>query len=429
MKQTRWILMVVALLGGLSASADDSLRRLKGQFLQLTTDLESQVEAQRLVDSFDAAVPQWIGFWNLAEADLTGFRVDAFVMRDKSRFEREGLIPANVPDFPFGYAMGQQLWVHAQPSEYYTRHLTLHEGVHCFAFAAFNGAGPTWFQEGTAELLSTHQGVGPELKVNRIPARREDVPYWGRFTLMNSLREQGKMPSLSAVMGYQPDLRGDVQTYGWSWAANMLLDAYPEYHDALLTAARQGEVTGPGFNRQLQQSLLDHWPILLSRWRVMCHELDYGFDWSRERVALSTKDPVWSGKPITVEVAADRGWQSIGVRVPRGSRLQFGASGEVILATTTKPWNSQPAGITYEFHRGRPLGQLLACLLPNAVDPEDLATEPLPIHNVSEGQVLQVPEFSWLLLRVNDAVSQLGDNEGSYRVVISHSASASPAEQ
>ena len=73
------------------------------------------------------------------------------------------------------YAQGQQIWVRAQPSEYYTRHLMLHEGVHCLAFAAFGGAGPTWYQEGTAELLATHGGVGTELTVNRIPANRDQV--------------------------------------------------------------------------------------------------------------------------------------------------------------------------------------------------------------------------------------------------------------
>jgi hypothetical protein len=307
--------------------------------------------------------------------------------------------------------------------------LTLHEGAHGFAFAAFGGAGPTWFQEGTAELLATHHGVGRELQVNRVPMDRDEVPYWGRFTLMSRLRDEGKIPSLNTVMGYQPDLRGDVQTYGWSWAAAMLLDAYPEYRDSFRSSARQGQIVGPGFNRQLQQSLQEQWPILLSRWRLMCHELDYGFDWTRERVAISIQDPVWNGQELSIEVAADRGWQSIGVRVPRGAKIQLRPSGEVILATTTRPWNSHSPGITYAYHRGRPLGQLLACLLPNAVDADAPVVNALSVQSVGDGIVMEVPEFSWLLLRVNDAVGQLGDNQGSYRVVISLAPAASSAEQ
>lgn len=404
-----------------SAAGEDGLLRRQGKFVNLTTDLPSEAEAQRLVDSFDAAVPQWIRFWNLAEDDFVQFRVEACVMRDKTRFEHAGLIPQQVPDFPFGYALGQQIWVKAQESEYYTRHLMLHEGVHCFAFAAFGGAGPTWFQEGTAELLATHRGSGRDVVTNHIPRDREEVPYWGRFKLMSQLREEGKLPSLLAVMQYQPDLKGDVAVYGWSWAAAMILHAYPEYQPALLAAAANGPTVGPGFNRELQQWLRELWPVLAARWRVMCHDLDYGFDWSRERVALSVRDPLWDGRELRVPVAADRGWQSVGVRLPPGVRLHIQASGEVTLASTTRPWISQPDGITLQYHRGRPLGQLMVCMLPNAMDLEAETIEPLAIEAVGDQAVLDIDQYCWLLFRVNDDVGKLGDNRGAYEVVISRS--------
>jgi hypothetical protein len=295
----------------------------------------------------------------------------------------------------------------------------LHEGVHCLAFAAFGGAGPTWYQEGTAELLATHGGVGTELTVNRIPANRDQVPYWGRFKLMAEQRRDGQVPSLSKVMRYQPDLRGDVGTYGWSWAAAMLLHAYPEYREAFFAAARNGRTVGPGFNRRLERALGQQLPIVAARWRVMCNDLDYGFDWSREKIELSIDDPIWDGRPITAEVAADRGWQSLGVRVPRGARLRIKASGEVTLARTTRPWISQPSGITFQYHRGRPLGQLLLCVLPNAIDFDAVTTEALPIVEVGDQTTINVPQFSWLLFRVNDDVGKLGDNRGDYEIVVS----------
>ena len=295
----------------------------------------------------------------------------------------------------------------------------LHEGVHSLAFAAFGGAGPVWYQEGTAELLATHRGLGGELQVNQIPMHRDDVPYWGRFKLMGQLREEGKIPPLEKVMQFQPDLQGDVATYGWSWAATMILHAYPEYRDAFFAAARNGRTVGPGFNRELVQSLQEEWPILAARWRVLCHDLDYGFDWSRERIDLSVRDPMWDGKPISMSVAADRGWQSIGFRIPKGVNIHLEPSGEVTLATTTRPWLSQPAGITFEFHRGRPLGQLLLCVLPNAIELGAETISPLPIQSVTAETMIEVPEYSWLLFRVNDGVDQLADNEGQYRVVVS----------
>ncbi len=420
MSETRVVfLLAVVVLAVVSAAAEDGLVRRDGQYVRLTTDLASREEAERLVESFDAAVPQWIEFWDLSESDFASFRVDACVMRDPDRFRRQGLIPENLPDFPFGYAQGQQIWVRAQPSEYYTRHLMLHEGVHCFAFAAFGGAGPTWYQEGTAELLATHGGTGTELTVNRIPLNREQVPYWGRFKLMSEQRRGGSVPSLGTVMGYQPDLKGDVGTYGWSWAATMLLHAYPEYREAFFAAARNGRIVGPGFNRRLERTLGQQLPILSARWRVMCNDLDYGFDWSRERVDLSIDDPIWDGRSLNAMVAADRGWQSVGVRVPSGVRLRIKASGEVTLARTTRPWTSQPPGITFQYHRGRPLGQLLLCVLPNATDFDAATIEPLPIVEVGDEATIDVPQFSWLLLRVNDDVGKLEDNQGRYEVTIS----------
>lgn len=398
------------------ASAAEGLVRREGRFLRLTTDLASADEVQRLVESFDVAVPQWIRFWNLDDQAFSGFQVDACVMRDVEAFDQAGLIPSQVPDFNFGYALGNRIWVKAQQSEYYTRHLVLHEGVHALMFAAYGGAGPTWFQEGTAELLALHRGDASSLQINQIPSQRDDVPYWGRFKLMGQLRGESKIPTLQTVMRYQPDLSGDVGTYSWSWAAVMLLQAYPEYRQALLAAAQNGATVGPGFNRQLEIQLKDHWPILAARWRLMCHELDYGFDWSRERVELSIRDPLWNGSPMQCSVAADRGWQSVGFRIPRGVSIRLRPSGEVTLANTTRAWTSQPAGITLQYHRGRPLGQLLVCLLPNAMQTDADYLTPLVVQPVSGETVIEVPDYSWLLFRVNDAVDQLGDNRGSYEV-------------
>ncbi len=400
-----------------SALADQLLRR-EGRFIRLTTDVNSVAEAETLVESFDAAVPQWVDFWGIPEDDLANWKVDAFVMRDKSEFDRQGLIPRRVPDFPFGYALGNRVWVLAQQSEYYTRHLLLHEGVHSLAFFHFGGAGPTWFREGTAELLATHHAAGAEIEINKIPDDRDDVPYWGRFKLMQQLRTSSDIPTLDTVMRYRPDLKGDVESYGWSWAAVMIFDAYPEYRDELLAAARLGRDDGPGFNQQLRQRLQNQWPGLSARWKLMCNDLDYGFDWSRERVELSPRNPRWNGKPIELAIAPDRGWQSTGVRIPGGVKVRLIPSGQVTLADDPKPWRSEPPGITFRYYRGRPIGQLLACVLPNAAGTASTSLHPLRVIPVVKETVIDVPKYSWLVLRVNDAVSELGDNKGEYRLQV-----------
>ena len=400
------------------APSVEGLTTREGRFIRLVTDIESETEASSLVESFDAAVPQWAEFWDVGVDTLEGWQVRAFVMRDRDRFRDQGMIPRHVPDFPFGYAYDDNVWVLAQQSEYYTRHLLLHEGVHSFAFRQFGGAGPTWYQEGTAELLATHRGSGPSVRVKQIPATRDEAPYWGRFKLMKQLRDQQRIPTLATVMRYQAELTGDVETYGWSWAASMLLAEYPDYRDEFLRAARRGRDAGPRFNRDLRQALEPHWPAILARWRMMCHDLDYGFDWTRERVNVSTSDRVWSGRPIRLDVAADRGWQSIGVRVPGNVRVSVSPAGRVTLADLPKPWVSEPAGITYRFHRGRPIGQLLCCVLPNASDPRASTITPPTVHVVAQPTVLEIDEHSWLLFRINDFPGELADNRGSYQVTI-----------
>ncbi|MGB0759700.1 MAG: hypothetical protein ACPHJ3_01375 [Rubripirellula sp.] len=397
--------------------ADELLVR-DGRYIHLTTDIASAEEAASLVASFDAAVPQWIRFWNLDTDSIADFKVKACVIRNKAEFNQRGLIPATVPNFPFGYAMGNQVWVLAQQSEYYTRHLLLHEGVHSLAYHLFNGAGPTWFQEGSAELLATHHGAGAAIKINRIPQTREDAPYWGRFKRMGQATKSGEVPTINAVLGYQPDLTGDVATYSWSWAACMLLSSYPEYRSVFVNAAQRGKETGPAFNRELQAALSKQWPILAARWRLACHDLNYGFDWSREQVQLSATDPLWDGSDLKLQVRPDQGWQSCGVRIPRGAKISLTAEGEITLANQPKPWTSQPPGITFQYHRGRPLGQLQFCLLPNANDPQAKRIESLEVHAVKDRPVFNVTEYSWLLFRVNDEYGKLDDNRGSYQVSI-----------
>lgn len=393
--------------------AQDLIER-EGRYIRLMTDLPTAEEADSLVASFDAAAPQWFRFWGLNDADFTDWKVNAYVIRNKDLFRSQGLIPADIPDFPFGYAQGLQIWVLAQQSEYYTRHLLLHEGVHSLAFHHFGGAGPTWFMEGTAELLATHSGQAAATKINQIPSSREAVPHWGRFALMKQLRAKQSIPAYEQVLRFQPNLLGDVETYGWSWAATLLLDVYPEYHDAFQAAARNGRDRSNRFNQQLYRTLSQQWPAIVGRWQLMCHELDYGFDRERERVAISTKDKAWDEQQLEISVAADRGWQSIGVRLVSGTKLTIEPSGQVSLAETEKPWISEPAGVTIRYHKGRPLGQLLMCVLPHKVTSQRLPK--LDVRPVTQPTTYVVEKNCWLLFRVNDAVSELADNRGEFSV-------------
>jgi hypothetical protein len=57
-------------------------------------------------------------------------------------------------------------------------------------------------------------------------------------------------------------------------------------------------------------------------------------------------------------------------------------------------------------------------LLPNANDPQAKRIEPLDVQGVKDQSIVNVPEYSWLLFRINDECGKMNDNRGSYQVAI-----------
>ena len=91
---------------------------------------------------------------------MPAWRMTGFLMKDKARFAERGLLPGDLPPFAHGYSRGRNLWLYEQPSDYYRRHLLLHEGTHGFMNTILGGCGPPWYMEGMAELLGTHRWRG-----------------------------------------------------------------------------------------------------------------------------------------------------------------------------------------------------------------------------------------------------------------------------
>ncbi|WP_182864653.1 hypothetical protein [Stieleria mannarensis] len=392
------------------------MQTVEGKHIVLKSDSGSRESLLELVDAFDAAVPQWERFWQLTPGALDRWRVDAFVMSDPQRFRDSGDLPPDLR-FPFGYAIDSNIWALRQKSDYYTRHLLLHEGVHALAIELFDGTGPSWFAEGLAEMLGVHHGTGKQVLVNVVPESRQAVPYWGRFKLLSQRREEHRIPTLDAVLQYPPDLKSDVESYGWSWVAAMLLTEYPDYRPAVLAEARNGSVRTVAFTSAFKRRLARQWPIVQARWRILTHTIDYGFDWSRERIDLAMSDKLWRGNTLENTIAADQGWQSVGVRFAPGMRVKISAEGRCSLDDDPKPWISEPPGVTIHYANERPIGQLLVCVLPNKTD-EAQQLDPLMIQSVESDVELVIDKHCWLLFRVNDHLDDLGNNRGGYGVSI-----------
>ncbi|TWU43166.1 hypothetical protein Q31b_22040 [Novipirellula aureliae] len=407
---------------GLAVSHDTTaaeFQTTRGRHITLTTDVSaSQLDAMQLVESFDTAVAAWKAFFELPDQALNDWSINAYVMQDRAAFVAAGLLPQRVPSFTQGFAYRDTVWVMLQPSAYYTRHLLLHEGVHALVIHGFGGTGPSWFAEGTAELLGTHRSSGESVVVGVLPKNKESVPYWGRISLIEKRRNENAIPSIETVMRYQGNLEANAESYAWCWAVVMMLCEYPEYKAAYLSAARGGRDTSINFTRQFYQRLLPQWPVLSARWRLLCSDLNYGFEWDRNRVGLSMSDPLWNGAVLERNLDATRGWQSVGIRVPPQTEFQISASGRCTIAKQAeKSWLSEPGGVTIRYVDGKPLGQCVACFVPIRSS-GGRSDEPLKIVSVESTQRIRCEKESWLVLKINDAVGERGDNEGGYSVTI-----------
>lgn len=413
--------MLVGLIqsvGVQSAYSQKPLVRAAANHIRLTTDGDPD-QANAMVSSLDAAVKLWADRWQIDPRELSNFHVDAIVMNDESTFRDASMLPPELPNFQFGYALGNRIFVRSQPGRYYSRHLLLHEASHSFGFQFFGRLGPTWFMEGVAESMATHRGVGETIQTGVMPGNRDDYAYWGRFKEITNSRRSGQLPPLEKVMRYAPTLAGDVSSYTFSWAAVSMLDNYPAYRDVLQKAARFEYTSDNDFNQQFAAAIRPGWPALAARWRLWLDALDYGIDPQRHRVAIGVTDPA-IGPATNLRVAADRGWQSIGYRIAAGTTLTISATGDAIVDQQPTPWISHPPGVTLRYIRDRPMGQLLAVVVP-CHPKRDRTLPPLEYHAVAPEASIPIQQTSWLCLKINDATGQLANNSGGYDVVIKSS--------
>lgn len=402
-----------------TAAGVQDLEQLSGKHIDIVTDLPLDQDRRAWPAVVDAAIPLWCQFWNVDPDRLQNWRVTAYVMSAKEPFNRRGLIPPEVPDFPHGFQYGNRVFLLNQPSPYYTRHLLLHEVVHALAFYLFGSAGPPWFMEGTAEFLATHRWDGSALQIGIIPDRKESVPYWGRFRMLEQRRQRRSMISLLGVMRFNDMPDRYVEPYAWTWALMQMLMAYPEYQQLVVAAGPAAGGKEPlEFSRDFYQQLAPTTGVAQGRWRVLIDEFDYGYDMPRSRVELQPDDPLWNRAPYEHPIRADRGWQSVGRRFPAAATVQLRAEGETVVAHTTKPWLAYPEGITIRYFRGHPLGRLIGTWLPTSPGNE-LTVQPLEVFDVGRGTTVTAPAEAWLLLRIAEDSASLRDNEGVLQLTIS----------
>jgi len=394
------------------------LQKISAEHLTLYTDCPLSDQMSQLGKVFDAAYPQWCQYFGLAPGNRP-WRMRGFLMADPKRFRQLGVLPEWLPPFANGYSVGDILWCYDQASDYYRRHLLLHEGTHGFVRAHFGDGVPPWYNEGIAELLGTHFWDGSQLTLGYVPRNREESPLWGRVKIVRDAIQAGQPLSLDDVLAFGPTAHREVGPYGWCWAATALFDHDPRFFRVFREAVAW--VNRPDFNRRFLSQLGDRWREAQWQWVILLSNLDYGYDFGREATDFARGQPVLSSGGI-VRVAADRGWQNSGLWLEAGRAYSMTARGRFIVVRDNPPWESEPQGVTIRYVRGRPLGALLAAVVPyEPPDPRtELTTQGSFFQPYTVGrQLLVTPARSGtLFLRINDAPAELADNQGDVTVSI-----------
>jgi hypothetical protein len=388
------------------------IRKLTGEHLTLYTDVPIGPKVDELPKMFDLAVPQWCAYFGVDPANAASWHITGFVMQDKTRFQATGLLPDDLPPFSNGYQRGPSIWAYDQPDTYYCRHLVLHEGTHAFMDLVLGSFGPPWYAEGMAELLGTHRWQNGQLTLGYFPRDKTETPGWGRIKIIrDELAEgRGKMPE--NIMEYGPRAHLQNAPYGWCWGLAAFFDAHPQSQQVfrqLPRRLRSGDPTA-WFRQQLQ----DRWSSLGEDWQIFVMDIDYGYDIARAAVVRRPAVPL-PADGAAATIAADRGWQSTGIRLEPDVTYQLVASGRYQVAKTSKVWWCEPGGVTIHYYNSRPLGMLLGAVRDDSQPLRGLS--PLVRPDTIGLQATWTPQQGGTLyLKINESAADLGDNEGEITV-------------
>ncbi len=396
-------------------AAAAGIRKLTGKRLTLYTDLPPSPAVDELPQVFDAAFPQWCKLFGIDAAKHDAWQMRGFLMTDRTRFEAVGLCPAEIPQFLNGYTRNHEFWWYNQASEYYRRHLMLHEGTHGIMFTLQDSGGTAWYMEGVAELAATHRWQNGKLTLAQFPASPDDVPKLGRIETVTRDIEKETGLSLLEVFGLKNAAFSKFEPYAWTWATTAFLYEHPRYRERFRQLMRSR--AGDDFNDRLRQAYADDSRELAVEWQVFIAGLAHGYDFERTQVDLTEGKPLTADNSLKLTVVADRGWQNTGVLVEAGKQYKLAASGRYQLATAPKPWISEPGGVTVRYHHGLPLGTLIAVV--NSEGPEGGSSLVKP-DVIGAGATLLPKATGTLFLKINDSPGELADNAGSASVEIMH---------
>ena len=395
--------------------ADAGIHIFESKRLKLYTDIEPELARPLpdLVDQLYVELEEYLGPLppDVARSD---FQISGFLIHDLALFRELGLLPEDFT-IEHGAQRRNEFWMRDQEFDYYRRHLLLHESTHCFMNFMPGVDAPLWYLEGMAEYFGAHQRHPEKPTVFRaMPTSPQDFAGFGRITIVRNDVAANKTLSIVAIMDLTAVDFVIPDPYAWSWALCAFLDGNPRYHDRFQKLSRFTQ--GTQFVRLFAEFFDRDQRDLATEWRLFLINLHYGYDIARASIDFKPGESLKVEQPRqTITIAADRGWQSSKVLLEEGDAYEVTATGQFSLAESiseSKPWVSEPRGISFRYFDGRPIGTLLGCLRVEtgpAGGPDDSMLRVITLGSKCK---FEAPVTGTLYLRLNDAWNSLHDNKG-----------------
>jgi hypothetical protein len=215
-------------------------------------------------------------------------------------------------------------------------------------------------------------------------------------------------------LSFPPRQFSDVDAYAWSWSVATLLDDHPQWHARFTAMQDRVRWDRHRFNAQFWSDVQTDRAELEEAWQIFVDQLDYGYDVLQDQIADRPRRE-WKEK-ATVKVDSRLGWQSTGLMLQSGQRYRISASGRYRLVEDEPAWFSEAGGITIRYHRGWPIGMLLAAVRSDSR--ADNATALVRPQAIGLRSDLKPPRAGVLFLRINEPAGRRGDNEGQLSVTV-----------
>jgi hypothetical protein len=295
-----------------------------------------------------------------------------------------------------------------------------HEIVHAYCVQTFGQTGPTWFAEGIAEMLAhggeDHAPVRCSTKVidylrGESPRRLDEIVGSDEFTapLAASLitmvakhESKGRLTDVVSMDQWNDEQAEIVDaarlSYHWCWSACHFLHQHPGYNTRFKLLARSYVA---GNDVSFDEAFAPVRDQLDFEYRFFMERLATGY-----RVDLCAWDwrdpclPKSGARRQAVKIGACRGYQATGVKLHKGDRVAFEASGDWQLSAESAALDADGDG----FGQGQLEGVLF-----NAGE----LSEPFDLGQNGE---FAAPMEGKLYLRCRDGWGDLADNRGAIRV-------------